>query len=323
MDEFDLIRILFSPLAAEGGLGLRDDAAILTPPPGKDLVLTKDAIVEGVHFRADDPPERIARKLQRVNLSDLAAKGAEPLGYMLACAFRADTGQAWLEAFAAGLALDQQEFGWELYGGDTVSTPGPLTFSLTAFGTVPVGQTIQRAGASVGEDIFVTGWIGDGGLGLGLLTGDVQTSDDAVRRALVDRYQVPDPRVSIGLGLRGLASAAVDISDGLIADAGHLGDASGVGIILELAAVPVSDSAATILRAGGAKRLALTGFGDDYEVLFTCPASRRSDVGDLARCEGVPISRIGSVCAGTGVRVMDGSDAEVEIKTTGYAHFLT
>lgn len=321
MDEFALIRKLFAPLAAKGALDLRDDAAILSPPPGMDLVLTKDAIVEGVHFRAEDPPKRIAQKLQRVNLSDLAAKGAKPLGYMLATAFRADTDEQWLEGFASGLAADQKEFGWQLYGGDTVATPGPMTFSLTAIGTVPAGQTIQRAGAGNGDDVYVSGWIGDGGLGLRLLTGAAKMDDEVVRRTLERRYQLPDPRVSLGQGLLGLATAAVDISDGLIADAGHLAEASNMALTLELASMPVSDGAATILAKGAFDKAELAGFGDDYELLFTCPSSRREAVEQLAARESLPITRIGSTQAGEGVRVLDESGKETSIKAKGYDHF--
>lgn len=321
MDEFALIRKLFAPLAAEGALGLRDDAAILSPPPGMDLVLTKDAIVEGVHFRAEDPPKRIAQKLQRVNLSDLAAKGAKPLGYMLATAFRADTDERWLEDFASGLAADQKEFGWQLYGGDTVATPGPLTFSLTAIGTVPKGQTIQRAGAQAGDDVYVSGWIGDGGLGLRLLTGAAQVDDEAVQRGLERRYQLPEPRVTLGQGLRGLANAAVDISDGLIADAGHLAQASGAALTIELAAMPVSDGAAAILATGAFEKAELAGFGDDYELLFTCPSSGRRAIERLAARENVPITRIGAVEAGEGVRLLDEIGDEIPVKAKGYSHF--
>lgn len=321
MDEFALIRKLFAPLAAEGALDLRDDAAILSPPSGMDLILTKDAIVEGVHFRAEDPPKRIAQKLQRVNLSDLAAKGAKPLGYMLATAFRADTDERWLEAFASGLAADQKEFGWQLYGGDTVATPGPLMFSLTAIGTVPKGQTIQRAGAVPADDVYVSGWIGDGGLGLRLLIGTVHVDDEAVRKSLERRYQVPQPRVSLGQGLSGLATAAVDISDGLIADAGHLAQASNVALTIELACMPVSDGAASILAKGDFDRAELAGFGDDYELLFTCPTSSREAVEQLAARENVPITRIGSVEVGGGVRLVDERGREIIVKAKGYDHF--
>lgn len=321
MDEFALIRKLFAPLAAEGALDLRDDAAILSPPPGMDLVLTKDAIVEGVHFRAEDPPRRIAQKLQRVNLSDLAAKGAKPLGYMLATAFRADTDERWLEEFASGLAADQKEFGWQLYGGDTVSTPGPLMFSLTAIGTVAKGQTIQRAGAVPAEDVYVSGWIGDGGLGLRLLTGQARVDDEAVRQDLERRYQLPQPRVSLGQGLSGLATAAVDISDGLIADAGHLAEASNVSLTIQLACMPVSDGAAALLASGAFDKAELAGFGDDYELLFSCPSSRREAVEELAARENVPITRIGSTQAGEGVRVLDENGKEISIKAKGYDHF--
>lgn len=320
MDEFALIEKLFRPLAADGALDLKDDAAILSPPPGMDLVLTKDAIVEGVHFRSEDPPGRIAQKLQRVNLSDLAAKGAKPLGYLLATAFRTDVDPAWLEGFAAGLAVDQQAFGWSLFGGDTVATPGPMTFTLTAIGTVPKGKAVLRSGARAGDDIFVTGTIGDAGLGLALLTDPARLSDDALRRALIDRYQLPQPRVSFGSRLQGMAHACVDISDGLLADAGHVSEASGVALDLDLEAVPVSAGAEAMIAAGEAQKAELLAFGDDYELLFTCAPTSRSQVEWICAEEGLDAARIGMVRDGEGVRLLSGG-SEIGIKSTGYTHF--
>lgn len=321
MDEFALIEKLFRPLAAEGGLGLKDDAAILTPAPGHDLVLTKDAIIEGVHFRAEDPARRIAQKLGRVNLSDLAAKGAKPLGYLLATAFRNDTDPEWLEEFAAGLAEDQKIFGWSLYGGDTVATPGPLTFSLTAIGTLPQGQTIRRAGAQPGDDVFVTGTIGDGGLGLRLLNGTA-SGDESHRQTLIDRYQLPRPRVSFGQGLRGIAGAAVDISDGLVADAGHLAEASGVALDIELEAVPLSDGARAVAASSKIPVAELLAFGDDYELLFTARPGLRNEIETLASEFDLPVSRVGSAVAGKGVRILAQGGNEIEVKSKGYTHFL-
>lgn len=321
MDEFALIEKLFRPLAAKSALDLKDDAAILAPPPGMDLVLTKDAIVEGVHFRSDDPPERVAQKLGRVNLSDLAAKGAAPLGYLLAIAFRKDTGTIWLEEFARGLARDQATFGWSLYGGDTVATPGPMMFSLTAIGTVPTGKTIKRSGALPGDDVYVTGTIGDAGLGLALLEGATTVPDEPLRLALIERYQLPQPRVSFGLNLQGVAHAGVDVSDGLLADAGHLAEASGVAIDIERALVPMSEGAEAMMAGGNAPVDELLSFGDDYELVFTCAPSGRDKVVELGAKEGLQVSRIGSVRAGAGVRLLSEDGREIHLKATGYSHF--
>lgn len=320
MDEFALIEKLFRPLAAEGALDLEDDAAILTPPPGMDLVLTKDAIVEGVHFRAEDPARRIAQKLVRVNLSDLAAKGAKPLGYLLAAAFGRDIDLKWQEEFASGLKEDQEQFGWSLYGGDTVGTPGPQMFSLTAIGTVPKGQTILRAGAIPGDDVFVTGTIGDAGLGLRFLTG-TSVGDQGYRQILIDRYQLPCPRVSFGQGLRGIANAAVDISDGLVADAGHLAKVGGVALDIQLDAVPLSDAAKAVTASESIDVTELITCGDDYELLFTADPARRDEIDELGKEHRVPVSRIGSVLAGDGVRILATDGSEIQIESKGYTHF--
>ena len=248
--EFDLIETYFKPLAkgAPGALGLADDAAVLTPTGGHDLVVTQDMLVEGVHFRDTDPAGRVAQKALRVNLSDLAAMGATPVAYLLSLALPAAVDDAWVAAAAAGLAADQAEFGVHLIGGDTVSTPGPLTLSITALGQTPNGLALRRSGARPGDLVMVSGMIGDACLGLDVLEGGDTTAPGAPGAPgadyLVDRYQLPSPRLSLGLALRGLATAAIDISDGLVADLGHLCGASGVGAAVDLGRVPVSPAAA-------------------------------------------------------------------------------
>src|ERR1700677_233651 len=213
--EFALIGKYFRPLAGPGSLDLRDDAAVLTPPAGRDLVLTADAMVGGIHFLPDDPPDLIGRKLLRVNLSDLAAKGAIPLGYLITVSTPRDTLESWFAAFAAGLAKDQAEFGVGLMGGDTTSTPGPVSLSLTAIGYVTPGTMVLRSGASDGGGIWVTGTIGDGALGLAVATGRLADPTGF----LLDRYRLPRPRVGLAIG--GVASAGMDVSRGLVPDPGH------------------------------------------------------------------------------------------------------
>src|ERR1051325_6240577 len=209
--EFALIAQLFAPLAiAPGAFGLTDDAALVTPPPGCDLVVTADALVEGVHFLTDDPPDSIAKKALRVNLSDLAAKGAAPMGYLLVLSLPSRVDMTWLRPFAAGLAEDQQSFGPSLLGGDTTSTPGPLTIAITAFGQVPTGSMIRRAGAKAGDLVFVSGTIGDGGAGLACLKGECASLGSDEREYLIRRYRLPEPRLKLGQALRGVASAALD-----------------------------------------------------------------------------------------------------------------
>jgi thiamine-monophosphate kinase len=267
-DEFSEIARLFRPLTggAPGAFDLKDDAAVVPQRPGFDLVVTKDAIVEGVHFPVGERPDLIAKKLVRVNLSDLAAKAAEPFACFLAVAWPAHFGAAEREAFAAGLGDDLRGFGVALLGGDTVSTPGPFTASLTALGWVPEGGMVRRAGAMVGDLLAVSGTIGDGALGLAAVRGEVQDADGW----LAGRYRLPTPRLDLREVLRGRAHAAADVSDGLVADAGHLAEASCVGMILDLDALPLSPPARRWLddqpdRAAGLIRLA-TG-GDDYEVV--------------------------------------------------------
>src|SRR2546423_8121982 len=227
--EFALIAELFAPLAtAPGAFSLTDDAAIATPPPGHDLVITTDALVEGVHFFSSDPPELVGQKALRVNLSDLAAKGCVPAGYLLALCLPGKIGMSWLRAFAGGLAKDQQEFGISLYGGDTTATPGPLTIAITAFGHIPAGTMLRRAGARPGDLVFVSGTIGGAGGGLACLKGEGECLATGQWNELIQRFRVPHPRVTLAQALLGLASASLDVSDGLLADLGHIAETSRV-----------------------------------------------------------------------------------------------
>jgi thiamine-monophosphate kinase len=315
--EFEFIARHLRPLAtARGALALADDAALLEPAPGRQLVLAKDAMVAGVHFLPADPPRQVAQKLLRVNLSDLAAMGAAPVGYLLALARPADITDDWLAEFCAGLAADNAAFEVALLGGDTVSTPGPLTLSLTAVGEVPTGAALLRGGAGPGDDVWVSGTLGDAALGLQVLQGTLELAEPA-RAVLVERYRLPQPRLELGQALRGIASAAIDISDGLVADLGHILEVSGVGAELQADALPLSAAAREV---PGARDAALAG-GDDYELLFTAPPARQADVAALARQLGIPLTRIGAIRADPSLHVLDQKGQELRVRRSGWQHF--
>lgn len=316
--EFALIARHFRPLAGDGALDLSDDAALLTPPAGQQLVLAADALVAGVHFLPDDPPGMIARKLLRVNLSDLAAMGAAPLGYLMTTAFTRGTPDAWIAEFVAGLADDQQRFGIAVLGGDTVATPGPACFSLTIIGVVPPGQALHRRGARIGDDIWVSGSIGDGALGLRVLQGKLLGDAEG---HLAQRYRLPEPRLTLGQTLRGVARAAMDVSDGLVQDLGHLCRAAGCGAEISAAAVPLSAAASAALAGDAALLpLILTG-GDDYELLFAAAPEDAASVLAAGHKAGVAVARIGRFIAGEGVVVRDARGAAITLPQGGWSHF--
>ena len=316
--EFALIARHFRPLAGDGALDLGDDAALLTPPEGQQLVLAADALVEGVHFLPDDPPGMIARKLLRVNLSDLAAMGAAPLGYLMTTAFTRGTPDSWIADFVAGLAEDQQRFGISVLGGDTVATPGPACFSLTIIGVVPPGQALHRGGARIGDDVWVSGSIGDGALGLRVLQGSLAPDAEG---HLARRYHLPEPRLALGQALRGVARAAMDVSDGLVQDLGHLCRAAGCGAEIIADAVPLSAAARAALTGDAALLpLILTG-GDDYELLFAAAPEDADAVRAASVASGVPVARLGRFIAGEGVVVRDGSGAAITLPQGGWSHF--
>jgi thiamine-monophosphate kinase len=311
--EFDLIDRHFRRLAGPGALDLSDDAALLTPPPGRDLVLSADAMVAGVHFLPDDPPDLIGRKLLRVNLSDLAAKGAAPLGYLMTVAAPRATPDAWFAGFADGLAADQAAFGVTLLGGDTTATPGPLTLSLTIIGTVAPGAMVRRGGARPGDGVWVTGTIGDGALGLAVAQG--RLADPTGH--LLARYRLPRPR--IGLAIADIASAAMDVSDGLVQDLGHLCRAGGLAATIEAACLPLSDPARAACPAWLAA--CLTG-GDDYELLLAVPPARETALLDAAARAGVAVTRIGRFRAGAPEVTTIGSDGfPMALASGGWSHF--
>ena len=317
LGEFELIDRLLKPLARgfPGALDLTDDAALLDVPSGDQLVIAKDAIVADIHFLAEDPPDLVAGKLLRVNLSDLAAMGAEPLAYLTALARPPAVDDAWLRRFTSGLLADQHRFGCHLIGGDTTSTTGPLVLSLTILGTVPAGEALLRSGARPGDDVWVSGTLGDAAIGLRVLRGLAVTEDEALE--LVGRYRTPRPRLALGRALRGLANAAIDVSDGLVADLGHILETSGVGATIDASLLPLSPAGRGV---PGAREAALTG-GDDYELLFTAPAARRAEVAALSAPAGVEVTRIGSIRQGQGLDVVDAAGQPVTVDRAGWTHF--
>ena len=310
MDEFGLIARYFAPLAKDpGALGLKDDAAFIPPRPGFDLVVTTDQIAAETDFFPHDPPATVAKKALRVNLSDLAAKGATPEFYLLNLALPHSVHDAWLTEFAAGLAQDQKQFGISLLGGDTSATEGPLSISVTAFGFVPQGRLVKRAGAKPGDAVYVTGTIGDSAGGLAIFKRERHQLDETQRDYLTRRYQVPEPPVAFGASLRDLASAAIDVSDGLIADLGHLADVSHVKIDLDAEAIPRSDALRAFWGDGVDAILRAATAGDDYQIVFTAPSGLSG-----------PFTRIGEVQAGRGV-VVSYNGKLIAVPEPGYRHF--
>jgi thiamine-monophosphate kinase len=322
--EFELIARHLAPLAQaeKGAFGLRDDAALVVPRAGFGLVLTADAIVEGVHFLRSDPAVSVARKALRVNLSDLAAKGARPRWYLMTTSWPSWVDENWIAEFSSGLSQDQAQFGIRLVGGDTTRTDGPLTISLTAIGEVKGRAMVSRAGARAGDDVWVTGTIGDAALGLRVARGELAGLTRKQRGLLLDRYRVPQPQVAVGLGLASLARAAVDVSDGLCGDLGHIASASGVCIDLRGFDVPVSDAARHAIATGVVCLEDLLAGGDDYEIAFTAPAEARRRIIAFGRRLGVEMSCIGSCRSEpVGVIVRDRAGAVVSLPKAGFTHF--
>jgi len=317
LSEFGLIAKYFAPLASDpAALLLSDDACVLKSEPGREMIVTCDALVESVHFFATDPPELIAAKALAVNLSDLAAKGAEPRGYLLAIALPSSTTEAWLEAFSRGLSEAQRMFGTSLLGGDTTATPGPLTIAITALGTAPVGAMIRRRGARPGDGIYVSGTIGDAAAGLQILQGALAAGEGT--DFLIGRYRQPTPRLALGKALRGVATASLDVSDGLIADLGHISDVSAVRMVVEANRIPLSPALLHIWPGQEGLVRSVTA-GDDYEIAFT--ASSDESVAAAAASANVSVTKIGHVETGSGVVLRDAAGGAIAIPHSGYRHF--
>ena len=320
-----LIARHFAPLALDpGAFGLTDDAAVITPPPGCDLVVTTDGVIAGVHFFPDDPPDKIARKVLRMNLSDLAAKGARPVGFLISVSLSANVDDAWIASFAAGLGDDAKLYGCPLLGGDTDRTPGPIAVSITAFGAVPHGAMVRRSTAKAGDCVVVTGTIGDSALGVRLRR-DANLAQrwrlsDAMRAHLEQRYLLPEPRNAIAEAVLQHASSAMDVSDGLVGDLAKLCRASGVAAEIDVAHVPFSEAARAALTADPALiEIALSG-GDDYEIVLTLNPEKLAAFQAAAKTAGVAVSEIGHIAAGQGASfIRDGKP--LTFARPSYSHF--
>jgi thiamine-monophosphate kinase len=323
--EFELIERYFAPLSADqpGAFGLTDDAAVLEMAAGRRLVFSLDTLVAGIHFHEDEPAETTAAKLLRVNLSDLAAMGAVPLAYTLSTALPEKVDSDWLEGFARGLAADQETFRITMVGGDTVSTPGPLILTLAILGTVGEEGELRRSAAEPGDTVYVSGTIGDGALGLMARRGDLEAVGREEREFLVERYRRPEPRLALGQRLIGPAHAAIDISDGLVADLGHVCRASSVDATIDAPRLPLSPAARAALAAEPQLIARIMTGGDDYELLFTAPPRARAAVEALSGETGVAVTAIGEIVdSGTGVvRVLDANGRELTFERPGYRHF--
>jgi thiamine-monophosphate kinase len=322
-----LIQDFLAPLAAGHGaaLGLVDDCALIRPEPGSELVVKTDPIAEGVHFFADDAPEDVAWKAVAVNVSDLVAKGATPRFYLMALSFPAAPTKNWMTRFAAGLAAAQTFFGMHLVGGDTDRRPGPLSITLTVIGIIPAGTMVHRYTAKPGDKLFVTGRIGDAGLGLALHRQPTLATqwllDETAKAYLLGRYLRPEPKFALTEILRQHASSAMDISDGLVRDLGKLSKASGVGLRVRAGDVPISASARKALAAKPELFSTLLTAGDDYEIVVSAAPSRAQLLGRKARAAGVLLTCIGEVRAGHDVVIEDENGQPIIFETTGWDHF--
>jgi thiamine-monophosphate kinase len=321
-----IIRVL-APLARgfPGAFGLEDDCALITPEPGTELVLKTDPVAEGVHFLADDAPEDVAWKALAVNVSDLAAKAARPIGYLMALSFPKPPALAWLTRFAAGLQAAQTSFGCHLIGGDTDRRAGPITISITIIGSVEKGSMIRRGTARAGDSVLVSGTLGDAALGLALRNDPALAARWRLSAVEADylrqRYARPQPRLALAAGLRKHASAAMDVSDGLAKDLGRMCAASGCAARVRLADVPLSPAAAKALAADPGLASRIVAAGDDYEVLATVPEAGVPAFQSMCREGGVAVTRIGATTAGSGVVIEDGDGQPLSLDRTGWDHF--
>jgi thiamine-monophosphate kinase len=322
-----LIEKYFRPIATHpGAFGLADDAAAIAPPAGCDLVLTTDGVISGVHFFPDDPPQAVARKALRINLSDLAAKGAEPLAFLMAIALPENFAPGWLEGFARALGEDAAFYRCPLLGGDTDRSPGGVTVHIAAFGSVPHGTMVRRAGARPGDRIVVTGTIGDAALGLVLRRDKTAAErwrlDDAMRQHLLDRYLVPQPRNAIAEALRRYASAAIDVSDGLAGDLAKLARASGVGIDAAVEAVPLSAAARRALAAEPAVIETILTGGEDFEIIAAVAPDKVEGLRAAAASASLEVTEIGVAAAQTReARFLTRDGRALAFKRPSYSHF--
>lgn len=318
-DEFEIIAQYFAPLAqGEAARGLIDDVAVVSA--NGRIVLTTDTIIEGVHFLADDPLDLVARKALRVNVSDVVAKGASPTGVLLALAWPKTKPADEIARFAAGLKQDLEHYNIPLLGGDTTATPGPLVITITALGE-PLGERVpSRADAQIGDDVWVTGVIGDAWLGLQARLGTLGAASDADVATLTKSYLLPDPPVAFAPGVAGFANASMDVSDGLLIDAEKMAHAAQARIALDLARVPLSEAAQRWLNQNQDRLLDLVSGGDDYQILFTAQPARRVEIESFAAQVGVRVTKIGQVEAGQGLRVLGPDGAALDSPPGGFRH---
>ena len=335
LDEFQRIARFLRPLAREpGALALLDDAAILVPQPGQRLAITTDGMVAGVHFLPEDPAESVASKLLRVNYSDLAAMGATPVGYFLTVSLPRTVDAEWLRGFADGLAADQAVLGGSLLGGDSTSTPGPISVTMTAIGSLPADRELLRSTARPGELVCVSGTIGDGTFGLDSARAETRAAygdnlvlptDSQARRYLADRYRRPSPRLALGQILLDFGRCAIDVSDGLMADCGHIAETSGVCIDIRGRAVPLSDPVVGLVAEDPTLLIRAVTGGDDYEIVFTLAVDSLPAVTARAAEVGIPVTEIGRVRAPEAgetprARLLDATGREIPIATAGWQH---
>jgi len=327
-NEFELIARYFAPLSRgfPGAYGLLDDVALIAPASGNELVVKTDIVVADIDFLPGDPASLIARKALRVNLSDLAAKGAAPRAYLLDLVLPNAVDEVWIADFAAGLTHDQAQYGIHLIGGDMSSTWGPITIAVTALGEAPIGRLVRRGGAQPGDTVYVTGTIGDAALGLSVLHAALPSLDAASAAFLIDRHRLPQPRVLLGPQLIGIATAALDVSDGLVADLRHICAVSRLSAVIEASSVPLSPAARAAIGSDPQRlATALTG-GDDYEILFTAPPAAAAKIGVLSRLFDTPIAPIGCMTALSGeaqpaVVVLDNMRRPLSFASEGWTHF--
>ena len=314
--QFELIARYLAPLVRSfpGAGDLKSDNAFLPADGRHDLVVKTDTIVAGVHFLPDERPERIAAKALRVCLSDLAAGGATPYAYQLSLALPERWTERWIRAFVRGLGADQRRYGIVLCGGDTVATPGPLTITVTAFGRVPRGRGLSRAAAKAGDELWVSGTIGDAALGLLAARGRLTSP------ALEKRYRLPQPRTALGPLLLGIAHATADVSDGLLADAGHIGEASGLAAVIERDRVPLSREVRRAVERDPSLWSVVLGGGDDYELVVAVPPRRRNALLEAGRAATIRLSPIGVFARGRGIRLTV-AGRPMRPSRTGYVHF--
>jgi len=315
--EFELVARYFTRPAPSAALGVGDDCALVKPPAGLMLAVTTDALVEGTHFLPGADPRRLGHKALAVNLSDLAAMGADPRWFLLAIALP-EADERWLAPFSAGLFALADAHGVELIGGDT--TRGPRMLAITAIGTLPAGYALRRDAAAAGDEVWLSGATGEAALGLAHLRGELELPA-AVAAACVARLETPQPRVALGKRLRGIAAAAIDVSDGLLADLGHVAEQSRLAAELDYEAIPRAGAFAACGDAALADACVLAG-GDDYELVFTAPPDRAGEVEAAGRAAGVAVTRIGRMVAGAPeVRVRDRTGRRIEVSRRGFDHF--